>query len=690
MASRRQNEVQINAGSPAMKTILAVSISSILFNTQALAKDTSVKQTEVVTVIGEKVERTIFETSSSVRVYDESTLESTPNATQLDDLLQLTPNMVDVGQGNSLPSIRGVDGSGPSVGGIASFAGTAPRLNLSIDGRSLTYSEIAFGPRSLWDIEQVEVHLGPQSYVQGRNSSAGAIVIKSNDPIHEFETRVKSGYGEHGYSQNSIVVNTPIVQDQLAFRLSVDQQKRLTALPLASYEPAGDSRRVETTVARAKLLIEPDKFQGLSSVLAVDFSDTRSPQSENDIGMNYAKERAVYETKSTNGIWNVEWQLNDAFTFENRLIVTEFEYERITQPGENHADFTTEGNELSVEPLVRYHTEQSNLSGLFGLRYFSSDQDDEFLSSGRGFPMGGETKTASAFGEATYRITPMFDVTFAGRFEQENKTRQADLKPRFTIDSDEDVSVFLPKLEVAYRPELNQTIGFKAGKGYNNGGAGVSFNTSNGRAPMKAYEFDEEYVWNYEFYTRHGLADGTVTLTSNWFYNDYDGMQIQQSQADGYVLVQNLDDAKTYGAEVAVDWMATADLELMAAVGLLKTDYTQTVAEGGENKELPRAPAFSASLSALYHFSDGFEASANANYTGAYYSDLSNDESLRIDPKWIVNTQISYVFKNGRANLFAQNLFNDNSVTDIGDKRYINEPLRQTPRTVGASLELFF
>ncbi|MFA0675246.1 TonB-dependent receptor plug domain-containing protein, partial [Vibrio sp. 10N.222.51.A6] len=74
------------------------------------------KTTFEVTVYGEKIERSIYDTGSSVHVYDEDRIATTPGASEVDDLLQLTPNIVDSGQGNNLPSIRGVDGSGPSFG----------------------------------------------------------------------------------------------------------------------------------------------------------------------------------------------------------------------------------------------------------------------------------------------------------------------------------------------------------------------------------------------------------------------------------------------------------------------------------------------------------------------------------------------------------------------------------------------
>ncbi|KGY14044.1 ligand-gated channel protein [Vibrio tubiashii] len=672
------------------KTILAYTLSAILMSPLALAQETETSNPtslEVVTVIGEKIERSLYDTASSVQVYDQEKIDSTPGATEISDLLKLTPNIVDAGLGNSLPSVRGIDGSGPSIGGLASFAGTSTRLNLSIDGRSLTYSEMAFGPRSLWDVQQAEVHLGPQSYIQGRNASAGAIVIKSIDPSHEFETRVKGGVGEQNYSQTAAMINVPIIQDQLAFRLSVDQQKRKSHLDLESFSPAGDSRKIETTNARAKVLFEPAAIEGFKTVLSFDYMDTRAPQMENVIGWAYEAKRPVYETGSTNGIWDVDWQLSEQWTFQNKLIISNFEYERITDPTGYQADFVSDGDELHIEPLMRYHSADDRLTALFGARYFKLSQDDTFTSVQGTSPMNGETETHSAFAEATYSVTPQVAITLAARFEKEQKKRKVAIH---NVDYDQTISVFLPKFDVAYTPASNQTIGFNVAKGYNNGGAGLSFNSFDRFAPYLSYGYNEEFVWNYELYTRHGILDNTVELTSNIFFNQYDDMQVTQTRSDGYVVVQNLDSAYTYGAELGARWLPNYYLELFTNIGLLKTQYTQSAYEGGQDKELPRAPALSANFGALYNVTEDFEVSANAIYTGKYFSDLANSPEQKIDPYWTANAQVSYLFEHGRANLFATNLFDSNEATMVTFARAPDQPLTQAPRMIGASLELYF
>nr|AHD24807.1 ferric vulnibactin receptor [Vibrio vulnificus] len=638
----------------------------------------------VVVVIGEKTERTIYDTSSSVQVFDQETIDNTPGATEIDDLLQLIPNMVDSGQGNSMPTVRGIDGSGPSIGGLASFAGTSPRLNMSIDGRSLTYSEIAFGPRSLWDMQQVEVYLGPQSYIQGRNASAGAIVMKTNDPTHHFESAVKAGVGERNYSQTAAMISAPIIQDELAFRLSFDQQKRDSFVDLASYEPAGDAKKIEMNSVRGKLLYEPSALAGFKTTLGVSHMDSRGPQSESTNVVGNEAFRPVYETKSLSTAWDISWQLNEVLTFENNLVYSKFAYDRYTNPTPRQkGDFTTEGKEFHVEPLLRYLSLDGRVNALVGARYYKSSQDDEYIDATSANPMSGSTKTQSAFAELTYALTQSIDVTVAGRYEKERVKRKVS-DPRFKLDHDDTLSVFLPKFDIAFKPDMAQTFGFKVAKGYNAGGAGLAFNPIQ-FAGFSPYQFEDEYIWNYEFYTRHRLGN-SVELMTNTFYNDFDNMQMTQTLSNGDVLIANLDNAKTYGAEIGTRWYATDSLELFANLGLLGTEYKEA---SGDSKDLPRAPSMTGNLGGQYSFFDGFELSANAAYTGDYYSDRSNTAITTIDAYWVANAQLAYVFENGRATLFATNLFDSNKTT-LYTSSNLNDQLKQQPRMIGASLQLNF
>ena len=679
---------ELASGSFKLRTLSAIlmgiCVSGQAFaNTNKNSNDDATEETkiiEAITVYGEKVERSIYDTSSSVKVYDEERIATTPAATEVDDLLQLIPNVVDSGQGNNLPAIRGVDGSGPSVGGLAAFGGSVPRLNLSVDGRSLSYSEVAFGPQSLWDMQQAEIYLGPQSYVQGRNASAGAIVLKSNDPTYHFESKVKSGIAQNGYYQTAAAISAPILEDELAFRLSIDQQKRESYEDYTSYEPVGEPGRIEMTTARGKLLYEPSGLPGFKTTLTVVHMDTRSPQSESQEG-DY--KRPVYETQSTSGIWDVSYELSDTLVFENNLIYTNLSYDRFSDPAgiSGKMDIVSEGKEFQVEPIVRFNSSNGDVSSLVGLRYFKSDDEDVYQQTAISTPMTGENSSVSAFAEVTYAVTQSIEVVAAGRFERENKKRLIQ-SAFYGLDYDQTSTVFLPKLEVAYKPEQDQTVGIRAAKGFNSGGAGLGFNGIN-FAGFTPYEYENENVWNYELFTRHRLLDNSLELTSNVFYNDFDNYQVLQTAVNGDVKVANVDGANTYGAELGSRWLATSNLDIFASMGLLKTDLKDPA---DKDKDLPRAPSLTASLGALYTFAYGFELSGNASYTGDYYSDVENTDSEKVDAYWVANAQVSYVFNNGRFSVYASNLLDSDEET----YNFGGEVTKQATRQIGGSVELYF
>ena len=83
-----------------------------------------------IVVSGERTRRSSFETATGHRVFTTPDIDRSGHNLSATDVLKQTVNTVDLGSGNDLPTVRGVDGSGPAVGAVAFFAGTRPRLNL--------------------------------------------------------------------------------------------------------------------------------------------------------------------------------------------------------------------------------------------------------------------------------------------------------------------------------------------------------------------------------------------------------------------------------------------------------------------------------------------------------------------------------------------------------------------------------
>lgn len=629
-------------------------------------------------VYGDKSERSLQETSASVVVYDQDSMqEKGINTTQ--DLLRMSPNIVDTGYGNQIATVRGVDGSGPGVGAAAFISGSKPRLNVSLDGRSLTYNELAYGQNSMWDMQQAEVYLGPQSYIQGRNSIAGTVVLRTNAPVFERQFSVKGGLGNNSFQQTAIVYNDVLVDDQVAFRISADRQYQESSVALVSYEPAGDPKEIESNVIRAKLLVEPSKIPDLSSTLTISYNDHRAPQGEYEPDDSpfapFPSKRPVSEGNTNSYVWDLTYGVTPNIELAFNTNYSDFEIKRLVPTGDR---FTAEvqGKEYHIEPTLRYVSDSEQLDLLFGARYFSNSQDDFIDGMGS---YEDETKTQSAYIQAIYNLTSSVVLTAVGRYESEKRFRKGGAG-LFALELDKTFDDFLPKLALAWNVDKNNTFGVSAAKGFGSGGAGVDF------IAQSTYMFDEESVWNYEFFTRHRLMDQSLQLTTNVFYNDYENLQ-QLTGAE----ISNLDDAKSYGAEATVDWYATQDLSFFANLGVLKTEISDSTQSIYDGKEFARAPGFTGVTGLNYWIGD-FELNGNVQYVGDYYSTTDNDEVGKISGYTTTNASIAYFFDYGHAKLFANNLFDSDDVIlyEARGVVYTDSPLLQKARTVGLLVQLDF
>jgi outer membrane receptor protein involved in Fe transport len=667
-------------------------------NTVALAKPPAGAAGPVtlapVTVTGERVARSIMETSTSVVVLDSETLEELPRIDSTNDVMERIPNVTTTGTTNFAPAVRGVNGTGPAQGADAFFAGTRPRLNVQIDGRPASYNEVVFGDMALWDVEQVEVLRGPQSTLQGRNAIAGTVIVKSKDPTYDYEVGGRFIAGNEKTRQGSAFVSGPIVDDQLAFRLAVD---RKTSDSFVNMEPFRDidPEEFKSLTLRGKLLIEPKAIEGLSTLLTFTHTDYSGPQTETvrqpfDAHESSSPAMPVFRPQTTGGIIEPSWEINDNLTLEGTFSLTDVRVNRYARAGEGNAQI--DGLEAVAEPRLRFAAFDGRLTGIGGVYVFDAHQD-EFID----FPVPGtfddDTTTGALFGEATFAAFENIDLIFGARLEQEKRRRTGGVGP-FVIDFDETYQAFLPKVGIAWHAMDELTFGAVVSRGYNGGGAGFTF-----EPPFLSYTYKPEWVWNYEVYGRADLYGGKLALTGNLFFADYKNMQLPFDLNPDpnlwSVVIRNADRTITYGAEVGARWLALPGLELFADIGLLKTEITDYPGSGVEGNDLPQAPAFTTDFGAIYHHSSGFEISADARFSDAYYSDVQEPRG-KTDPYIVVNSQVGYTFVNDLASVrlfvFVDNIFDADEAILIEQGATPADDIASIlrPRTFGVGLQMTF
>lgn len=618
---------------------------------------------DAITVAGERMERSLMQTASSVAVRDAKTLEQRPDLAGTNAVTEDVANVVTIEPGNYAPTVRGIDGSGPATGANAFFAGTRPRLTMQIDGRPTSFNEMIFGDGSLWDVEQVEVFRGPQSTVQGRNSIAGAIVVKTKDPTYTPEGKARAIIGNMDSRQYSGMISGPIIEDQMALRIAVDRATSSSKLAFSGYAGEDDPEDYQSTTLRAKVLIEPRKLAGLRTMLTLNHTDYEGPQGEY-VKRPFANDAtpqsvnvATFNPRTTSGIIETTWEMNDALTLENHLTVTDLSIRRHAPA--NQGNLKIDGQEAMLEPRLNFTGLDQRLRG-FGGYYGLRAKQDEYIDLLGGNSFADRTRTDAMFGEATLAVTDSVDVTAGARVEQEQRRRVGG-SGNYTIDFDESYRTFLPKLGVAWQATPALTVGSTVSRGYNGGGAGLTWSS-----PYVSYTYKPEYVWNYETYARTELLGGRLRLTGNLFYADYQNLQLPFTLGANSTVIRNAREAVTYGSELGAQWQASDTLKLHGEIGLLQTEVTEYGGSGIEGNDLPHSPAMTGTLGASYSPWEGVELGADARYSEAYYSDAGNTPRGKTDPYWVVNARAAYDFGGPRVFAYVKNLFNTETPVDIG------------------------
>ena len=141
-------------------------------------------------------------------------------------------NIVDVASAVPNLSMRlGGSGSGASnetfirgIGQSDFLFAYSPRIAFYVD--DVYFSTVYGSTFDLLDVDNVEVDRGPQGVLSGRNAAGGAVKIFSKQPNNDDGGYIDVTGGSLNRFDMKAVLNAPIVQDKLLFRLSALHEQR--------------------------------------------------------------------------------------------------------------------------------------------------------------------------------------------------------------------------------------------------------------------------------------------------------------------------------------------------------------------------------------------------------------------------------------------------------------------------------
>ncbi|UZE08430.1 TonB-dependent receptor [Pseudomonas corrugata] len=679
------------------KNTIALAVGSAigLGNCAWAAEESTAVEIAPITVTGEKINRTLEQTQSSVVVVTEEKLRE-HNDKNLVDLFARTPGVY--GQAdNETWGIRGVPVSGFDDQGPAALNGA---VSVYVDGAVQPNRALTLSPVPLWDAEQVEVFLGPQSTTQGRNSLAGAVVIETKKPTFQpsFSAQTSMGnYGEHGAA---VAGGGAIVDEKIAGRIAVDYTDGDGYIRNTALDKDANPHRTSNT--RGKLLILPndDTDVLLTYVHSEHRQGDRSTMRGADGKPSYydisSNTEAFDNLKQDTLSAKVNYRLNDAWSLTSMTANTSSDYS-------NRLDF----DQTAVDNEVVLRKQDGNLFSQELRLNYDSDTVKSFVGAYYGHntnkfhdrllfdnvlvrTVKGDTTidNKAVFGEVNWTFAPRWTLITGLRYDHETNDTDIDQDGSFapaTVKKSFDA--VLPKLGIDYELATDQYLGFMVQKGYR--GGGVNLRSGSGH---QAY--DPEYTTNYELSYRGSFFDKTLRTRANLYYTDWKDQQVSvRRNGSNFVDVFNAGRSDIKGLEVFVEKDVNEQLTLTAGGAVTDGKYKDFVTGSGQDmsgESFLSSPKYKMSVGAIYHYDDSLMFGTDVTYQSTAPSEYEFDSNNKVtgerrsDNYVLVNFNTEYkVTKNVAVSAYVKNAFDKEYITNNTSDDVIDVG---APRTFGMIL----
>ncbi len=591
----------------------------------------------------------------------------------------------------------------------------------------------------LSNIDRVEVLLGPQGTLFGRNAAAGVVHVVTKTPGSDPQFDASMTFGNFE-TIRAEAYGTGEVAENLSTNLAVSfrDQNKGWGRNLALDEDVFVS---ESTSIRNKWLWEPGEDtsvtlgvfynnstdQGgvaarlLPGSLGAD-GETTAPADFYDVNQNL---RSEYGNKA----WIAHLNLTHDFGWATLKNITAYQNNRNVMYGHDSDNTPATISHLSpVRIFSRTWTQELQLLspqgsrldwilGAFYLRNSSGYDPARVLTAGH--PVFGDyfdinatvtTDSYAAFGQASYNILPQLRVTLGGRYTEDRKhvfgENTAESGVVFAAGDQKDSwSKFTYRAALDYQLTDNIMAYVSASRGFKAGFLSPAGPADPGVRP--------EVLDAIESGVKTELFDNRLRLNVSAFQYDYQDMQVRTITPESLVVFVNAAESKIKGVDVSFQAVVTDRLRFVGAFEYLDTkfkDFTNAPATqrnpAGGNITVPTdltgerlfiAPEFSASLGATYSMPLPNNAellwAANYQYNDGFIWDPEVDNRAAQDSYNVVNLSAQYTPPSGR---WALRLWGKN-ITDTEYNAFVvttptggDYGTPAAPATYGATIDVHF
>ena len=671
----------------------------ILISSDLLSKDI-----EEIIVKGTWREAKVLEESSSIVILNTKLLKSEP-IKHFENISYLVPNLNFAASDSRARhfQIRGI--------GERSGYERTPNSAVGFLIDDIDYSGQG-GIATTFDIEQIEVHRGPQGSRIGSNALAGLIYIKTKEPTKQFEGIGELTTGTFGTFNAGLAFGGPIgFSESLRYRLTL-RNDNSDGFRKNLYSGKSDTSKKDESTYRLK--IDWEILEKTSLKLLISQIDLNDPADiwTIDGSLNTLSDRPGMDSQKTNTYGVKVFHQFDAFEFQSLSSITdtdiEISYDADWGNPESHApyiydyfsetirDRKTLSQEFRLVSDIANLNPQNKTKWVIGISYFNvkerniknddgayGDPSDPFgpyfsqSSSSSKF----SSDNLSIFGNIDYFLDESLKLSLGARWEN-YESQYADSFGESFNPSD---YMLGGKISLNKILSHSSNIFFSVARGFNQGG----FNLNLGLAPDSKNSnlyYDPEFLTNYEIGLNSQLFNEMMNIAAVIFYSDRKDQQVLIStQVDPTdpntfsFLTQNAAEGTNKGLELNVNLKLTESLDFFSRLGLLKTEINNWKSRPDlEGRAQAHAPKRSYALGVSWSITD--KASLSLDLVGKssfYYSDSHDNQS-----KSYALTNLSYNYSIGdwTYSVWARNIFDKyysvrgfyfgNEAPDFKDKLY--------------------
>jgi len=548
------------------------------------------------------------------------------------------------------------------------------------------------GIATTFDVDQIEVHRGPQGSRIGSSAMAGLIYIKTKEPTKEFEGVSEITTGAYGTRNVGIAFGGSAQDDNEDFTYRIALRKDYSdGFRKNLYSGRSDASKKDESTFRLKANWEINSESTIKFLMTqIDLDDPADIWTI-DGSLNTLSDRPGMDSQKTDAYGIKFFHETDNFEFQSLTSVTDtnvvLSYDADWGNSATHApyiyDYFSE-TQRKRETFSQEFRFLSNLADLdvnkrsewvLGLHFFESKEtnlkNDDGIYGDPLDPYGPYISESSStskfsvdnfsiFGNLNYLINDSTTFSLGARWEDSESTYSDSFGESFNPSD----KISGGKLSINKILKQDTNIFISIARGYNQGGFNLNLGLDPNSINSNLY-YDPEFLTNYELGLNSKIVNLNMNLAAVIFHSDRKDQQVLIStQVDPTdpntftFLTQNAAEGTNNGIELEIDFQLSDNLDIFFNFGLLKTQIKNWKSRPDlQGRAQAHAPEKSYAIGFNWNLTEQSNLSFDVvGKSSFYYSDSHNNRSKSY---FLTNLSYSYFSGQWTYSLWGRNIFDE-------------------------------